>query len=77
MSIEKMRKSMQKSGVYSEADINEICKLEEAYLAECEAIAEECVAEGYPSYGDNYELRCESARTYYDEQIADIDNKYN
>lgn len=29
------------------------------YYAECEAISEGCVAEGYPSHGSNYELRCQ------------------
>ena len=49
----------------------------EAQIAECQEIAEQCEAEGYPSNGSNYELRCETARAYYDEQIADIDANYN
>lgn len=27
---------------------------------ECERISEECVAEGYPSHGSNYDLRVEN-----------------
>lgn len=77
MSVEQMRKSMIKAGVYSKEDIDKICKLEKDYQEECERIAEECETEGYPTYGDNYELRCESIRSYYDEQIADIDEKYS
>lgn len=75
--IEEMRQSMTNAGVYSKADIDKICELEKAYQDECHEIAEQCEAEGYPSNGSNYELRCENARTYYDEQIADIDANYN
>lgn len=28
------------------------------YLTECEKIAEQCEAEGYPSHGSTYEIRC-------------------
>ncbi len=75
--IEEMRQSMTNAGVYSKADIDKICELEKAYQEECQEIAEQCEAEGYPSHGDNYELRCENARAYYDEQLADIDANYN
>lgn len=75
--IEEMRNSMLKANVYTKADIDKICKLEQEYKDECEKIAEQCEAEGYPSNGSNYELRCENARAYYDEQLADIDTNYN
>lgn len=75
--IEEMRNSMLKAGVYTKADIDKICELEKAYQDECQEIAEQCEAEGYPSNGSNYELRCENARAYYDEQIAYIDAKYS
>lgn len=75
--IEEMRQSMTKANIYTKADIDKICELEKAYQEECQEIAEQCEAEGYPSNGSNYELRCESARAYYDEQIADIDANYN
>lgn len=75
--IEEMRQSMTNAGVYSKADIDKICELEKAYQEECQEIAEQCEAEGYPSNGSNYELRCENVRKYYDEQIADIDANYN
>lgn len=75
--IEKMRNSMLKANVYTKADIDKICELEKQYREECEDIAEQCEAEGYPSNGSNYELRCENARAYYDEQIAYIDAKYD
>ena len=29
------------------------------YKAECEEISDQCVEEGYPSYGSNYGLRVE------------------
>lgn len=77
MTIEEMRNSMLKANVYSKADIDKICSLEKQYREECQEIAEQCEAEGYPSNGSNYELRCESARAYYDEQIAYIDAKYD
>lgn len=35
------------------------------YRKDCKEIAEECAAEGYPSRGSNYDLRCESLWTYY------------
>lgn len=75
--IEEMRNSMLKAGVYTKADIDKICELEKAYQDECQEIAEQCEAEGYPSNGSNYELRCENARKYYKEQIADIDANYS
>lgn len=75
--IEEMRKSMTDAGVYTNADIDKICELEKAYQNECQEIAEQCEAEGYPSNGSNYELRCENARAYYNEQIAYIDAKYD
>jgi hypothetical protein len=75
--IEDMRNSMLKANVCTKADIDKICELEKQYREECQEIAEQCEAEGYPSNGSNYELRCESARAYYDEQIADIDANYN
>ena len=74
--IEEMRQSMLDAGVYTKADIDEICRLESEYLAECKEISEQCEEEGYPANGGNYELRCENARKYYDEQIAYIDEKY-
>lgn len=75
--IEDMRNFMLKANVCTKADIDKICELEKQYREECQEIAEQCEAEGYPSNGSNYELRCESARAYYDEQIADIDANYN
>ena len=75
--IEEMRQSMTQANVYTKTDIDKICELEKAYQEECQEIAEQCEAEGYPSNGSNYELRCENARKYYDEQIADIDAKYD
>ena len=75
--IESMRRSMTEAGVYSKEDIDEICSLESEYEKECSEIARQCEEEGYPSTGENYELRCASAREYYDEQIAIIDEKYD
>lgn len=75
--IEKMRQSMTQAGVYSKADIDKICELEQQYINECQEIAEQCEAEGYPANGSNYELRCENARKYYDEQIEIIDANYD
>ncbi|MBQ3584513.1 MAG: hypothetical protein IJA27_07345 [Lachnospiraceae bacterium] len=74
--INKMRDDMLSAGIYSKEDIEEICRLESEYLDECESIAEECVKEGYPSHGENYDLRCSNARKYYDEEISLIDMKY-
>lgn len=57
MTIEEMRQSMTQANVYTKADIDKICELEKAYQDECQEIAEQCEAEGYPSNGSNYELR--------------------
>lgn len=75
--IENMRRTMTEAGVYSKEDIDEICSLESEYEKECSEIARQCEEEGYPSTGENYELRCASAREYYDDQIAIIDEKYD
>ena len=32
---------------------------------ECDEIAEECAAEGHPSHGSNYDLRCEDLWNFY------------
>lgn len=74
--IEEMRQSMTKAGIYTKADIDAICDLEQQYLNECQEIAEQCEAEGYPANGNNYDLRCAEARKYYDEQIEAIDANY-
>ncbi|RHI25784.1 hypothetical protein DW172_03630 [Agathobacter rectalis] len=76
MTIEEMRNSMLKANVYTKADIDKICELEQQYRKECKEIAEQCEAEGYPANGSNYELRCSEARKYYDEQIEIIDANY-
>lgn len=67
--IEKMRKSFVEAGVLSMEDIDEICRLEKEFAEECEKIADECTAEGYPSHGTNYDLRCANIRESYDEEI--------
>ena len=38
---------------------------------ECETIAQECAEEGYPSYGENYDLRAGQAWEYWRNQIDD------
>lgn len=76
MTIDEIRQSMTEAGVYSKADIDKICDLEQQYRDECKEIAEQCEAAGYPSNGSNYELRCSEARKYYDEQIEIIDANY-
>lgn len=75
--IEEMRRNMTEAGAYSKEDIEKICKLEARYLKECDDIAEQCEAEGYPSFGGNYDLRCAESRKYYDELIEEIDSKYD
>lgn len=76
MTIEEMRNLMLEARVYTKADIDKICELEQQYQDECKEIAEQCEAEGYPANGSNYELRCSEARKYYDEQIEIIDANY-
>ena len=74
--IEEMRKNLVKAGFYNKWDIDKICDIEKAYLEECEDIAEQCEAEGYPANGSDYDLRCAEARKYYNEQLEEIDREY-
>ena len=71
--LEEIRKAMQDAGYYSKKEIEEICNIEKSYIEECEQISEQCIAEGYPSHGENYEIRCSEARKKYDEYIALFD----
>ena len=50
--IEDMRRSMTEAGVYSKADIDEICRLESEYEKECSEIALRCGfgSQGYFNY---------------------------
>jgi predicted DNA-binding ribbon-helix-helix protein len=41
MTIEEMRNSMLKANVYTKADIDKICELEQQYRKECKEIAEQ------------------------------------
>ena len=77
MTIEEMRQSMTEANVYSKADIDAICELEKQYREECQEIAEQCEAEGYPANGSNYELRCSEVRKYYDHEFQLIDANYD
>ena len=43
-------------------NIDRIKKLQEEFDEECEEIAAECEAEGYPSHGSNYELRVDDLK---------------
>ena len=70
-----MKKCMSGKG-YPDEYIKEICELEEKYDQECQEIADQCAAEGYPENGDNYELRCADLRKWYDEQIEAVDSEY-
>lgn len=76
MKIEELRKSLVEAGFYKKEDIEKICRLEAAYMDECEKIADQCELEGYPANGSNYDLRCAVVRKYYDEQLALIDSCY-
>lgn len=73
--IMNMKRDMLRAGVLTWKQISDICKLEEQFANECDEIGLQCEAEGYPSHGSNYELRCANARQYYDEQIALIESR--
>ena len=47
--------------------ISELDMLYDQFLSECEEIAEECEAEGYPAQGSNYDLRVEQLMQKYPE----------
>ena len=73
--IMNMKRDMLRAGNLTWKQVSNICKLEEQFADECDEIADQCEAEGYPSHGSNYDLQCEAARQYYDEQIALIENR--
>lgn len=73
--IMNMKRDMLMIGLLTWKQVSNICKLEEQFADECDEIASQCEDEGYPSHGSNYELRCATARKYYDEQIALIENR--
>ena len=73
--IMEIKKNMLRAGKLTWKQVSDICKLEEQFADECEEIAAQCEAEGYPSHGSNYEIRCVHARQYYDEQIALIEKQ--
>lgn len=45
----------------------------EEFWEACKEIADECVAEGFPSYGSNYELRVERLKETYPELFDNDD----
>ena len=53
-----------------------IKKLWEEYKEECEEIADLCEEEGFPRYGENYDLRCGNAYSWYQEQEEAIKAGY-
>lgn len=71
-----MRQYMMKQG-YPVEYIKEIISLEKQFDADCKQIAVQCMEEGYPSHGENYELRCEALRSWYDEQMEIVDKEYS
>lgn len=75
MKVENLRESLIKRG-FQVQDVEEICRLENDYIEECEEIAFGCVEEGNFSRGSNYEIRCENIRKYYDEKLEDVYSKY-
>ncbi len=58
-------------GMREWAERNGLGEVYAEYLAECEAIAEQCEEEGYPSHGSNYELRVSRLRESYPELFGD------
>lgn len=62
---------MQKNDIFVDM-VNEAVKgLFSDYKKECENIAINCEAEGYPAYGSNYDLRCSQLwEDYYKPQLA-------
>lgn len=55
---------------------NQINALYAQYNLDCEDIAVQCVEEGYPAYGSNYDLRCASLwEEYYLPEIEYLENK--
>jgi len=54
-----------------------IGEIMEEYREFCEQTANDCVAEGYPSRGSNYELRIDQEwREYYLPTIEAIEEEY-
>ena len=47
-------------------------KIHNQFLAECEEISDECMEEGYPSTGYNYDLRVADLEEWYDGEYGYI-----
>ncbi len=58
-------------GMKEWAERNGLGEVYAEYKADCEAIAEQCEEEGYPSHGSNYELRVARLRESYPELFGD------
>ena len=55
-----------------------IDELMKRFHDECEDIAAECVEEGYPSHGENYDLRCQQLwKDCYKSEMDDLENMEN
>lgn len=54
------------------AEKNGLAEMYAEYEAECQLIADECMIEGYPSYGSTYDLRVEALRAEYPILFGDV-----
>lgn len=73
--IDERTAAMRRLG-YSEEDIRECLSLDRQFEDDCDKIAEQCEAEGYPSHGYNYELRVEQLEEFYRDKYNAIEMKY-
>lgn len=53
------------------AEANGLTDRYNQYLEDCRQISEQCVEEGYPSHGSNYDLRVADLEQYYPELFGD------
>lgn len=60
----------------SKHDIAMLLALKQCCAEACEEISDECVLEGKPSHGYDYEIRCEEVCSYYTEEENEIFAKY-
>ena len=57
------------------AEKNGLGEVYDEYLAEVEAIENDCEAEGYPGNGSNFELRVEELQKSYPEFFGDEEER--
>ena len=66
------RQNLREHDFLPNEEIDLLCAVEVNRAEELFEVARQCEEEGYPSHGENYELRSENINKYYDEIVTNI-----